>query len=193
MLDRSVPYFNVIMKRQPGRPIPECPLPAGYAIARFIPGNEESWAEIEASVGEFDSAGEAIRYFRQTYMPLPDELGKRLLFVENERGEAVGTIMCWWDYTGVRRDPSVHWFAVKRGFQGLGLGKALVAACLREMIRLEGDRDIYLHTQTWSYKAVRLYSRFGFEIVRDETFGSYANDYDRAMPILDMLLKPERE
>ncbi|MDI4648983.1 GNAT family N-acetyltransferase [Cohnella hashimotonis] len=193
MLDRSVPYFNVIMKRPPGGPIPECPLPAGYAIAKFIPGKEESWAEIEASVGEFDCAGEAVRYFRQTYLPLPDELGERLLFVENERGEAVGTITCWWDFTAGRRDPSIHWFAVKVGYQGKGLGKALVAVCLQEMIRLEGDRDIYLHTQTWSYKAVRLYSRFGFEIVRDETFGSYRNDYDLAMPILDALLKRERE
>ncbi|MDG0794835.1 GNAT family N-acetyltransferase [Cohnella ginsengisoli] len=193
MLDRSVPYFNVIMKRRPGRPIPECPLPAGYALTRFSPGSESRWAEIEASVGEFERAEEAIRYFRQTYMPMPDELGKRLLFVENERGEAVGTIMCWWDCTAGRRDPSIHWFAVKREHQGKGLGKALVAACLREMIRLEGDRDMYLHTQTWSYKAVRLYNRFGFEIMRDETFGSYANDYDRAMPILDALLKQEGE
>lgn len=115
------------------------------------------------------------------------------MFVENEQGEAVGTIMCWWDYREGGRVPSIHGFAVKSGYQGLGLGKVLVAACLREMIELEGDRDIYLHTQTWSYKAVRLYSRFGFDIVRDETFGSYENDYDRAMPILNALLKTEGE
>jgi len=193
MLDRSLPYFNVIMKRPAGEPIPDIRMPDGYAITRFTPGREESWAEIEASVGEFDSAAEAIRYFRRTYLPLADELEKRLLFVENEQGEAVGTITCWWDYTGDRRDPSVHWFAVKREYQGRGLGKALVAACLREMVRLEGDRDIYLHTQTWSYRAVRLYSRFGFEIVRGETFGSYANDYDEAMPILREVLKLEGE
>lgn len=191
MLDRSLPYFNVIMKRPSGRPIPKIRMPAGYRITRFNSGKEESWAEIEASVGEFDSTGEAVRYFRQTYLPLADELRKRLLFMENEQGEAVGTITCWWDYTGKRRDPSVHWFAVKSGFQGKGLGKALLAACLQEMTGLEGDRDIYLHTQTWSYRAVRLYSQFGFEIARDETFGSYVNDYDRAMPILRAVLKLE--
>ncbi|MFC3798812.1 GNAT family N-acetyltransferase [Cohnella sp. GCM10012308] len=68
--------------------------------------------------------------FKRTYLPFSDELERRLLFVENARGEAVGTIMCWWDYTGGRRDPSIHWFAVKRACQGRGLGKALVAACL---------------------------------------------------------------
>ncbi|WP_271754428.1 GNAT family N-acetyltransferase [Cohnella sp. JJ-181] len=193
MLDRTVPYFNVIMKRQAGRPFPQAELPEGYAIVRYTPGSERQWAEIEASVDEFGSVEEAARYFQKRYLPLAGELEKRLLFVENAQGESVGTIMCWWDDTAGRRDPSIHWFAVKPEYQGIGLGKALVSACLSVMIELEGDRDIYLHTQTWSYKAVRLYGRFGLEIVRDETFGPYHNDYDRAMPILNAMLMAEWE
>jgi ribosomal protein S18 acetylase RimI-like enzyme len=59
-----------------------------------------------------------------------EELGRRLFFVINGDGKEVGTITSWWDVTGARRDPSIHWFAVNPEYQGLGLGKALVSECL---------------------------------------------------------------
>ena len=69
-------------------------------------------------------------------------------------------------------------------YQGLGLGKAVVLKGIEKALSIEGDRDIYLHTQTWSYKAIGIYMRAGFEILETGTFGGYKNDYEKAMSVL---------
>jgi ribosomal protein S18 acetylase RimI-like enzyme len=188
LLDKSIPYYSVIMKRSAGIPLPISALSEGYAFTWYVPGKEGKWAEIEASVGEFENSEQALNYFRNEYLPFGDELKRRLLFIQNEDGEEIGTITSWWNLTGERRDPSVHWFAVKKEYQGARLGKALVSECLHRLLLLEGDTDIFLHTQTWSYKAIGLYLKAGFEIVRDDSFAHYNNDYDQAFPILKTLL-----
>ncbi|SDT48930.1 Acetyltransferase (GNAT) family protein [Paenibacillaceae bacterium GAS479] len=188
MLDKSIPYFNVIMKRHAGSFLPQFVLPVGYSIGRYTEGMELQWAAIETSVGEFDSDEESLTYFQKEYLPQSNELKKRLLFVLNPEGEAVGTITGWWNLTGERCDLAIHWFAVRPEYQGLGLGKALVAECMRNLIDLEGDKDIYLHTQTWSYKAITLYLKTGFKIETKDTFAHYQNDYESALPILQKLL-----
>ncbi|SFL11307.1 Acetyltransferase (GNAT) family protein [Paenibacillus sp. 1_12] len=188
MLDKSVPHYDVIMKRSAGIPLPDTILPEGYTFAWYIPGKEEQWAEIEASVGEFENTEQGLNYFRDEYLPFGDELKRRLLFIQNEDSKEVGTITSWWNLTGERRDPSIHWFAVKKEYQGIGLGKALISKCLHQLLLLEGDIDIFLHTQTWSYKAIGLYLKTGFEILKDDSFAHYKNDYDKALPILQTKL-----
>lgn len=96
----------------------------------------------------------------------------------------VGVILStrWWNTNDQRRDPLLHWLAVRPDTQGLGLAKALVSECLLRLMRLEGDRDIFLHTQTWSHRAIAIYLKAGFEFLRQGSFGGYPNDYLDAMP-----------
>jgi len=189
VLDKSIPYFNIIMKRSSDIEISNYPLPPGFSFELFSEGKEKKWAEIETSVGEFSTSEDALNYFNANYLPYLDNLKRRLLFVKNETGEEIGTITSWWNIKGNKRIPSIHWFAVKENYQGLGIGKALVSESLKTLSILEGNKAIFLHTQTWSYKAIGLYQKFGFEIVRDGTFGEYKNDYESAIPILRGLLK----
>ncbi|MFC5649536.1 GNAT family N-acetyltransferase [Paenibacillus solisilvae] len=188
MLDKSIPYYNVIMKRPKGTALPQFELPDGYSFERYTSGMEVKWAAIEASVGEFENNEESLTYFKKEYLPYSNELKDRLLFVLNKEGEPVGTITGWWNLTGERRDLSIHWFAVSKEYQGLGIGKALVSECIRNLLHLEGDKDVYLHTQTWSYIAIALYLKTGFNMEEKETFANYQNDYEQALPILQGLL-----
>ncbi|MCM3749499.1 GNAT family N-acetyltransferase [Paenibacillus pasadenensis] len=188
MLDKSIPYFNIIMKRPSGAPLPSFTLPDGFSFCRYRSGMEAAWAEIETSVGEFDTHEDSLAYFNRTYMPYSEELERRMLFVLDEEQQPIGTITAWWNETGSRRDAAVHWFAVRPEAQGLGLGKALVAECIRIQQALEGDTAIYLHTQTWSYPAVALYLKSGFIMEEKETFSHYRNDYEQALPLLKKLL-----
>ena len=148
MLDKTLPYHNIIMKRLRGTPVPPPSLPEGYRFGTFEEGDAEVWAEILVSVGEFDDTGEALSCFCGEYLSEPEALRQRLLFVQTDAGEKVGTLINWWNDTNGHRDPSVHWVAVKPGHQGVGVGKALVYEGLRRMIGLEGERDFFLHTQT---------------------------------------------
>jgi len=77
---------------------------------------------------------------------------------------------------------------VRNEYQGLGLGKALVSECLKRLVLLEDENDVWLHTQTWSHKAIGLYLNAGFEPVEHESFSQYANDYEHAIPILRQTL-----
>jgi ribosomal protein S18 acetylase RimI-like enzyme len=58
----------------------------------------------------------------------------------------------------------------------LGLGKAVISEAVRLLIELEGDVDIYLSTQTWSYKAISIYQKFGFAISDEKGLMGYKND-----------------
>ncbi len=183
MLDKSLPYYHVIMRRPRGLVAPAPAFPQGYVLAPYEAGADAAWAAIEAAVGEFESPAAAQQYFRATYLPHTHEVERRVLFCRGWDGAAVGTVTAWWDYTGTRRDASLHWLGVLPEHQGQGLGTALVGACLERLQQLEGDRDIYLHTQTWSHTAIAIYQRAGFQIVRERFAGS-PNDFDQAVAVL---------
>ncbi len=189
MLDKSIKYYHILMHRPKDSPIPCFPLPGGYTYREFKKGDEFDWAAIETSVGEFQEEDDALSYFQRNYLPYLSELKRRTIFIADEKGNNIGTSTGWWAYTGKRRDPWIHWVAVKPGHQGLGLGKAIVAESLRRLVEIEGDRDVYLHTQTWSYKAIGIYLKCGFLISREEGLGGYKNEYREAADLLGDVLK----
>lgn len=185
MLDKSLPYYDIIMKRDAGSSVFEYRLPDGYSFSMFKNGDEKAWSKIEASVLEFDDELDALLYFQKDFMPFISELERRCLFIENSAGEKIATSTAWWDYTGSRRYPMPHWVAVKPQYQGLGLGKAVVSRITQLMVEIDGDMDFYLHTQTWSHKAVKIYERLGYSITSEKNLFNYTNEnYEKAMDIL---------
>ena len=62
MLDRTIPFYNTIL-RCDHYLAKDTALPEGYSVVTYKPGYEKAWAELEYSVGDFDSAGEAEEYF----------------------------------------------------------------------------------------------------------------------------------
>ena len=187
MLDKSIPYIDVLMQRKKGTPIPHFPLPEGFKYVFYKPGDEYAWAKIEMSVLEFDNEADALARFRR-FADMPTEAERRTVFIENEQGEKIATSTAWWEYTGIRRDPWLHWVSVKPEYQGLGLGKAIISHVTQMMADIEGDRDFYLHTQTWSHKAIRLYEKIGWQITAEKGLWKYAqNPHDEAMAVLEKL------
>jgi RimJ/RimL family protein N-acetyltransferase len=185
MLDKSVEYVDVLMQRRQGTPVPVFELPKGYTYSYFNPGDEKAWAKIETSVLEFDDELDAFIYFQKEFMPYLPELEKRCIFIETNDGEKVATSTAWWGYTGIRRDPWLHWVSVKPAYQGLGLGKAIVSKTTQLMLEIEGDRDFYLHTQTWSHRAIRIYEKVGYIITSDKNLSKYTNEnYEKAIAVL---------
>lgn len=184
MLDKSIKYYDIIMKRDAGSYVPCFELPEGFRFASFQKGDEKHWADIETSVQEFDSEAKALAYFNKEFR-MTKEMELRCFFIQNEMQEKIATFTVWWDYIGKRRVPKVHWVSVRPECQGLGLGKTLVCEGMRRFIEIEGDVDIYLHTQTWSYKAINIYSKFGFYITDERGLGGCENlDYNKALEII---------
>ena len=184
MLDKSLPYYNIIMKREKGTPLPEPKLNPGFYFSCYSAGDEEAWAKIECSIGEFDTPEDALQYFKEKYFPDQALLSLRMLFIQDRNKEKIATLTNWWDMTGTEKTPSLNWIGVKPDFQGLGLGKAIIFEGLRQMISIEGDVDVFLHTQTWSYRAVNIYLNAGFKFCENDVFGTYQNDYPEYLEIL---------
>ena len=167
MLDKTIPYKNIIMML-PGSQVAAAArprLPEGYAFRLYVPGDEQHWARIETSVLEFDTEAAALAYYTRIFLPYGELLQQRCVFVTDPDGLPVATATAWADEApAVGRQAILHWVSVVPEQQGLGLGKAVVQRALQIFSELEPGADIYLHTQTWSHPAIRLYRRLGFSM-----------------------------
>ena len=190
MLDRTIPYYNIIMRCDRILPM-EIKLPEGYAIRTYQPGDEDAWAAMECANGEFSSPEAAIRLFTERYLA-DAALTDRIFCAIAPDGQVVGSAIAW------EHDPrgmgvrALHWVVVREEHQGKGLGKALCQTCLRLFRREDNSKPVYLHTQPWSWKAILLYIKLGFNLQPKDTIYAYENQYAQAMETLQAIVTPEQ-
>lgn len=157
----TIPFYPVAMTRGEPR-MPEAPLPEGFCFKLYEPGVEEDWCRIQRGAGAFGNMADARRVFESEFSANPGLLVRRMVFIYGKDGEPAATGALWQGRDLGETMERVHWVAVVKEKQGLGLGKALVAR-LMELYRDEGsDLGIYLTTQTTSYRAINIYRQFGF-------------------------------
>ncbi len=191
MIDKSVPYFPIIMCLPGGTPLPDIPsLPDGYAYRLYTPGNEADWCAVEVSVKEFDHESKAKECFKRTFLPHEPELLRRMVFVADSNGRIVANATAWWGSDeSLGTFARLHWVAVMPDFQGKGLGRAVVAKALALFPEVGPKGDIWLTTQTWSHIAVGLYASIGFRMHRSGTPGRDKNGYQEAMNVLRTVME----
>ena len=181
MLDKSIPYQNIIMcaERENLLCLKEPTLPSGFSFRLFCPDDEKQWARLEWQVGEFATEKEAIDYFSQNYLAFETLLRQRCWFIwDEEKDQAAATATAWFEQvSGGERLASLHWVSTAPYCQRKGLGRAIVVQALKTLAQTENSQLVYLHTQTWSHQAVRLYLSLGFGAVRQGSFSRYSNDY----------------
>ena len=178
VLDRSIPYYNIIMRCDCFKPLPETA--REITVRNYRLGDEKHWAEIEYSIGDFSSVDEAKRYFQTHYT---DEIFNRCFFAEDRNKNVIGTCIAWYDLKDDQSVSSLHWLAVSPKYQNNGVGKALLNAVMNYYCQ-NHLMPVYLHTQPWSYKAIRLYLSAGFKIMETDTFADYKNEYSEAISVL---------
>ncbi|MCL2426908.1 MAG: GNAT family N-acetyltransferase [Oscillospiraceae bacterium] len=188
MLDKSIPYAGIEMVRRAGTIVPDYPLPEGFNFVFYKDGDEADWARIETSVDEFDNEFDALMRFKEQF-PYTNELYRRCLFIETDDGKKVATATAWWSFIGDKRYAWLHWVSVDNNHQGLGLGKALTSRVTQLLVEIEGDVDMYLSTQTWSYKAINIYKQFGWEPTDELYSKEKKREFKKGMKILAKMEK----
>lgn len=186
MIDRSIPYYNLILKCNEIC-ITSVLLPEGYSFQMYNKGDEKHWAELEYEIGDFSSVEEAETYFRRNYCKQIDELKKRCVFVVDDKGNVVGSCIAWHDLKDKATVASLHWLVVSQKHQGKHIGLALCQKVM-EIFKKSGEFPVYIHTQPWSYKAIFLYTKLGFKIQKTDTFSHYENEYDKVLETLKSIL-----
>ena len=189
MLDRTIPFYNTIMKCSDYLPR-RVELPAGFTIVSYQRGYEKEWAKLEYAIGDFDSLEAAEKYFVATYLQYPERI-PNILFLLNAEHEIVGSCIAWQDLQGAKSVSSLHWLVVQERYQGIGLGRALCMAVMNIYAEREA-LPVYIHTQPWSWKAILLYVSLGFRIQKADTFSHYENEYGKAMAELRNIVSEEQ-
>lgn len=203
MLDKSVPYKHVIMKMDNEKNNFDglISLPEGFSFSFYKEGFERNWARTEHLVLEFDTELLAYEYFAQNLLPFKEQLKNRMIFILNKYKEPIANACAWYvDFNNeaggdepiqIIHQAQVHYVAVQPKYQGLGLGSALIKKTLSLFKIYEPGQDIFLHTQTWSHRAIKMYLNIGFELVKDEAVGYSDKQYREAVKILEYIYGAE--
>lgn len=141
-------------------------LPQGYRFRFYRQGDESLWAKVETLAGEFASEEKALERFKKEFGDYTQELESRLLFIETDDKEVVGTIMAWYGQLRYENEGRIHWVGIVPSHQGKGLAKPLLYKALK--ILIAKHNHIYLTTQYSSIAGINLYKQFGFVEYEDE-------------------------
>lgn len=162
-------------------------LPAGYHVRTCRRDELALWKAIH-----FDdpATAEAYRpymteYFDRVYAPKGDRFFDTCLFVCDRADQPIGTAFIWRAYDQFQ---TVHWFKVKQAYEGQGIGRALFSIIMQDLAA--ADYPVYLHTQPGSYRAIKLYSDFGFKLLTDPVVGGRQNELQASLPVLQRYMPP---
>lgn len=159
--DSRIRYIDLILERDDLQNIAHYDLPEGYRFVFYRPGDRDAWIDIEISAKELTSFEQGVEVWQRYYGHVEHLLSRRMLFIEDERGEKVATATAFWDETLAPDLCQLHWVAVKRTHQGRALARPLISRTL-ELMAEHGHTRAVLHTQTTTWVACRLYLEFGF-------------------------------
>lgn len=177
MLDKSLPYYSVLMVCDRPEVYPRYELAPGFRFASYRPGSENDWARIHHELGQTESHEEALELFHKEFGDQRQRLEENCYFVEDDAGCKVATATLWpGDHFGPGR-LRIHWVAVAPQGQGRGLAKALMTRLMDRYQQTNAFRPLYLVSQTWSYKGLHLYRKFGFSPYRGPAPEGYDENF----------------
>ncbi|MEI6513921.1 MAG: GNAT family N-acetyltransferase [bacterium] len=139
--------------------LPEVPLPEGYAIRKYQPGDEEPLA-VMLSDNKGLSEWDAERVQRDL---LSDSLAPGGVHLVTYHGKIVAHTVAQSEdnYMG-QRYGRVGWVAADPGHSGKKLGLAVCTAVVNYLID-HGYDKIVLSTDAWRLPAIKIYLQMGFE------------------------------
>lgn len=186
MKEHEIPDLNIFMQAQSIDRSAFAPLPDGYRIRSLREDELDIWKGIPFDTDELkcEYHGYMSKYFERVYAPQRELFFERCKVVVDERDRIVGTGFLW-KLRG--KIDTLHWIKVDRRCEGLGIGRALLSELLRGT-----TGAVWLHTQPSSFRAIKLYANFGFDIIESDAVGCRTNHYREALPILRELMGEER-
>jgi len=158
------------------KPVPQAfrAIPAPFAIRPCRADETALWTKVcTETVEDIPCAQE---YIDEVYAPADPLFYRRILFACDENDRPVGACMLWKAYGCM---DTVHWLRVLPEYEGRGIGRALLGACLSS-----SQGPVLLHTQEYNQRAIALYHSFGFRFVTDPVIGRRRNDLADALPLL---------
>lgn len=188
MTEEEIPDKNIFMMCESLNRKALTELPVGYSVRNCRFDELNRWKKMPFDdpdlAEEYD--GFMADYFTTTYGGKEDLFFAKTLFVCDAQDKPIATCLNWKAYD---QFTTIQWFKVLKECEGQGIGRALLLIIMQEIEN--NDYPIYLHTQPSSFRAIKLYSDFGFSLLSDAQFGTRRNDLDECMPILKQFMPQE--
>ncbi len=188
MKEDEIPDKNIFMMCEKLNDLALTEMPKGFSI-RCLKRNElDIWKSMPFDTLEL--AEENYKYmtdfFESVYYPKIKEFFEKCLVVVNNEDKIVATCFAWKAYEKIT---TIHWFKVLKEFEGKGIGRALLSVVMKQLN--EKQFPIFLHTQPSSFRAIKLYSDFGFKLLSDKQIGKRPNHLKECLPILKEFMPKE--
>ncbi|MDY3855204.1 MAG: GNAT family N-acetyltransferase [Butyribacter sp.] len=192
ILAKDIPYKSIIMRcdainSDAYSEVPEC-----FSIVKYNSQMKAVWCEIQKSAGQFVGYidDDIVAYFEKKFVYEKSEIEERCFFLrDNIDGTYVGTCCAWFSEKEGKLVPVLHWLAVVPSYRNKGCARILITHILKYFEQNCEQQVIYLHTQPASYKAIKLYNDFGFNITMRDSYGDAINEYEGAMEILKEVMR----
>jgi ribosomal protein S18 acetylase RimI-like enzyme len=181
MKEAEIPDRNIFMMCDSLNRTALSELPIGYSLRNCRRDELDIWRKMPFDnpdlATEYDNF--MTDYFTVTYGGKEELFFAKTLFVCDDRDKPIATCLTWKAYDEFN---TIQWFKVLKECEGKGIGRALLSIVMQKLERC--DYPVYLHTQPSSFRAIKLYSDFGFSLLSDDKIGIRKNDLDECMPIL---------
>lgn len=158
------------------------PLPDGFAYRSFSPDLLEDWICLQTDGKPAPDETEYLTgYYSRVYSPHTDLFSQRwhLLY---DGDTLAASCMLWEAFPGYE---TIHWLKVHPLYEGRGLGRAILTKTLENH-----SGAVFLHTQPASYRAIKLYTDFGFALLTDSAVGHRENHLTEVLPVLSRVMTP---
>ena len=163
-------------------------MPAGYLVRTCRKEELDIWKAMHFDEPETAAQYKGFMddYFAKHYAAKGDLFFETCLFVCDDQDKPVATCFSWKQYDLYT---TIHWFKVIKPFEGKGIGRALLSLVMRSLN--DQDYPVYLHTQPSSYRAIKLYTDFGFAMIDLPIIDNRANGLWESMDILKKYMPEE--
>lgn len=192
MIDRSVPYYPIMMIKKDMDVFPDCALHPDYRFEFFSPETgREDWIRVQFRSGQIEEENTIGNLFDSEFMTDPELLPDQMLFVRDKKtNEPVASAALWYGNPFGYKQMRIHWVATHADHQGKGLCRAMLSRLMKRYHELNMTGDVFLFSQTFSYAAISIYQDFGFERYLGEEpvnwrMDNYAEKQKTAWQIID--------
>jgi ribosomal protein S18 acetylase RimI-like enzyme len=182
IVEEKIPDKNLFMMCTKVNTASFSELPDGYHMRNCKEDELDIWKAMPFDEPEMAKKyyGFMSDYFNNVYLEKKDEFFRRCLFVCDAEDRPIGTCFIWKAYGKIN---TIHWLKILKNYEGKRLGRALLTAVMKNLKKY--DYPIYLHTQPSSYRAIKLYSDFGFYLLSNPVIGNRINDLEECLKILE--------
>lgn len=188
MKEEEIPDKNIFMICEALNRNSLTELPDSYFIRSCRPDELGIWKTMPFDDADLAKEYEGFMsdYFTTTYGGKEELFFAKTLFVCDRQDKPIATCLSWKAYNEFN---TIQWFKVLKEYEGQGIGRALLSIIMQKLEMR--DYPVYLHTQPSSFRAIKLYSDFGFSLLSGDNFGIRKNDLNGCLPILEKFMPKE--